>query len=716
MTKHNIWNISIIGLLFVLLFTPLIVSTGFYFPYVTGKVFAFRAIVSIAAILWFILIYKDDDFLPKKSSVLIASGVFVIWLAVANTFGADKMNSFFSNFERMEGWFTHLYLFLYLVILSSVLQTEKIWNWFLNLSVAIANFLALSAVLDDQSRTQVFLGNSTYVAVYVLFNLFFAGFFLSRVLFKKTKESAAKYFAIAYYILSIILFTYVIFKTQTRGTVLALVFSLALFLILSAVSYWKNKKVRIVAVVLTLLVIGGSVLFWQNRDSKFIQNNPLLVRVATISATEGTGKARLVNWGIALEGIRENPVLGWGQENYTYVFAQKYDPKMYAQEPWFDRTHNAFLDWTIQGGIPALLLYVGIFLTALWTIKASTSLTRTEKNILISLVSAYAIHNMFVFDNYSSYLMFFTLLGFVVHHDQKEKVEFKIDEKLKQILVIVLIASVCIISFITIIKPARAAQGLILAFKEKEPTQILDVYKKIYEENSFGVTEAGIRLISDSRAFAQSKDQTVLEDYLQTASLYGIDFVNSDDVRRLESYGSFLLQTGNIPQSIQVLEKAQRLAPDRQNNLYVLAIAYINNNEIQKAKDVLEHAYRILPENDKARTYYGAVLLVSGDKNYKEFLEGYDYQDPFFMSMFAQAGQYKEVIKIREQIKKDNPTDYQNQVSLAVAYSLDKQVAKAIQIIREVQKALPEFKAQGDYLIGQLQTGSADKSCFISKV
>lgn len=707
MTKHNIWSISIIGLLFALLFTPLIVASNLYFPYVTGKVFAFRILVSIACVLWLILIYKDSKFLPKKSSVLITSGVFVVWLAAANSFGVDRMNSFFSNFERMEGWFTHLYLFLYLLIISSVLQTEKIWNWFLNFSIAIANFLALSAVLDDQSRTQVFLGNSTYVAIYVLFNLFFAGFFLSRVILKKTKESSVKYFAVAYYLLSIVLFTYVIFKTQTRGTVLALVFSLALFLVLSVISYWKNKKVRILAGILTLLVIGGSVLFWQNRNSEFIQSNPLLVRVATISATEGTGKARLVNWGIAREGIQERLVFGWGQENYSYVFAQKYDPQMYAQEPWFDRTHNAFLDWAVQGGIPALLLYIALFVTALWTIKTSTSLTRIEKNILISLISAYVIHNMFVFDNYSSYLMFFTLLGFIVHHSQKEKIECVIDEKIKQSAVVILIASVCVISFITIIKPIDAAHDLIVIFKEKDPSRVLDIYKDIYEKKSFGVTEAGIRLISSARTFVQDKDQAVVKKYIETTSVYGNEFVNSDDVRKLESYGTFLLQTGNVPQSIQVLEKAQRLAPDRQNNLYPLAIAYVSNKELQKAKDVLGHAYTVLPENKKARTYYGAILLVLGDKSYGEFLEGYEYTDPFFMSIFAQAGQYKEVIKIREQIKKNNPTDYQNQVSLAVAYSLDKQIIKAIQNIREVQKVVPEFKDQGDYLVKQLQMGKS---------
>lgn len=705
MTKHNIWSISIISLLFTLLFTPLVISTSMYFPYITGKLFAFRIITSIALILWLILVLKKPEFLPRKNSILIVSAVFVLWLVVSNGFGVDPQNSFFSNFERMEGWFTHLYLFVYLVIVSSVLQTEVVWSWFLNISILVANIVGLRAAFDEQSRTQVFLGNSTYVAIYILFNLFFAGIFLYRLINKKTKEEAVKYLGILYYISTIILFVYVIFRTQTRGTVLALVFSLISFLVLSAISYWKNKRVRIVTVLLLIVSIAGAVLFWQNRNAAFIQNNPLLVRVATISATEGTGKARLVNWGIAFEGIKDRPILGWGQENYSYVFAQKYDPNMYAQEPWFDRTHNAFLDWSIQGGIPALLLYIALFLSAAWVVKNSSSLTRIEKNIIVSLLIAYAIHNMFVFDNYSSYLMFFTLLGFIIYHGKKQVITINWDEKTKQSAVIILCALLIISSIFTIIKPMIVAGDLIDALSQKDPNKTLDIYESIFNKNSFGDTEAGIRIMSDSRLFTQSNNQEVINRYMSIASKVGDEFEKTNDVRRLETYGSFLLQSGNIQKSVDVLEKAQTLAPDRQNNLYTLGIAYINNQELEKSKEVFKHAYEVLPENIKARTYYGAVLMLVGDKNYKSFLEGYSYKDQFFVSLFAKAKQYKEVIKIREQIKKEVPTDYQNQVSLAVAYYLDKQTVKAVAVIREVQKSVQEFKEQGDYLIKEMQAG-----------
>jgi O-antigen ligase/tetratricopeptide (TPR) repeat protein len=707
MTKHNIWSISIIGFLFALLFTPLIVSESMYFPYVTGKVFTFRIIISIILILWTILVLKKPEYLPKKSGIIIASGLFVFFLAISNFLGVDKNNSFFSNFERMEGWFTHLYLFVYLVIVSSVFKTEKIWNWFFGTSLVVANILALYATFDDVGRTSVFLGNSTYVAIYALFNLFFAVLLFVRLYKVKVEVVALKYIGLLYYVSSILLLAYVIFRTQTRGTMLALIFSVVAFLILSAISYRKNKKVQIVTLTLFVLSLIVAGLFWTNRDSSFVQNNPSLLRIATISPGEGTAKARLVNWGIALDGIKENPVFGWGQENYVYVFAKYYDPEMYKEEPWFDRTHNSFIDWAVQGGLVAFLLYVSLFVLGAWTIHKSTSLTRIEKNILITALGGYIIHNLFVFDNYSSYLMFFTLLGFIVHHSQKETLVMECDEKMKQVAAIVLIIGTFVTGYIVIVKPFQVAKGLITVLTYKDAYKILEDYEKIFAKNTFGNFEATSRLLSDSSTFTQVQNPEFVKTYLDFAFRAGDQMIkdNPGNVRALEFVGAFMLQQGQLPRAIEVLEQARVYAPNRHNNLYTLGYAYINNKEFDKAKEVFEHAYNLKPDVVKARTYYGGVLLLMGDKKGSELIQGYNPNDSFFLSVFNKTKQYKEAIKIQEEQIKNQPENYQLQVSLAITYLFDGQRTKSIELIREVIKKVPEFKGQGEFLIKEIQAG-----------
>jgi hypothetical protein len=42
-----------------------------------------------------------------------------------------------------------------------------------------------------------------------------------------------------------------------------------------------------------------------------------------------------------------------------------------------------------------------------------TNLTQTEKSVLTGLLSAYVFHNIFVFDNLVSYIVFFSLAGFL---------------------------------------------------------------------------------------------------------------------------------------------------------------------------------------------------------------------------------------------------------------------------------------------------------------
>lgn len=37
--------------------------------------------------------------------------------------------------------------------------------------------------------------------------------------------------------------------------------------------------------------------------------------------------------GLAIEGFKEHPILGWGQDNFILVFNKYYDPRLYSQEP-----------------------------------------------------------------------------------------------------------------------------------------------------------------------------------------------------------------------------------------------------------------------------------------------------------------------------------------------------------------------------------------------
>jgi len=88
---------------------------------------------------------------------------------------------------------------------------------------------------------------------------------------------------------------------------------------------------------------------------------------------------------------------------------------MYNQEPWFDRSHDVFFDWLIAGGALGLLAYLSLFASGVYCLWFSRRLhfTVLERSILIGMFVGYFIHNIFVFDNLTSYILFFATLAYL---------------------------------------------------------------------------------------------------------------------------------------------------------------------------------------------------------------------------------------------------------------------------------------------------------------
>jgi O-antigen ligase len=352
-------------------FVPLFVFSSTFFPFITGKAFIFRIVVEIIFAAWLVLTLSDINFRPKRNILLYTFSAFLVVIFFANFFGMNFTRSFWSNFERMEGYITLLHLFGYFLIMGTVLKSEIHWRRYFNITL-IANailcvFFALKQVVGaaqiHQSATRVdgTLGNATYLAIYLMMHIFIA-----LILFFRTKNM---YTRIAYGV-SILLQLFIMYHTGTRGAVLGLIMGLGLCALLIALFERKEKmlrKVSIGAIVFLLLLVGGFMLV---KDKSFVRNSPTLSRFAEISFQSSffEGQGRYYVWPIAWQGIKERPVLGYGQNNFSYVFNKNYDPHMWAQEQWFDRTHNIVLDWLIAGGFLGLLSYLSIFVAAFWLI------------------------------------------------------------------------------------------------------------------------------------------------------------------------------------------------------------------------------------------------------------------------------------------------------------------------------------------------------------
>ncbi len=123
---------SIIVGAFLVLLVPFIVAYSSFFPYIVGKAVLFRTIVGLMLGAWGVLAISVPAYRPRWSPVMISAAIFLGVVCVADLLGVNAVRSFWSNFERMEGFVTIAHVVVYLFVVGSVMRSEKVWGWFWN--------------------------------------------------------------------------------------------------------------------------------------------------------------------------------------------------------------------------------------------------------------------------------------------------------------------------------------------------------------------------------------------------------------------------------------------------------------------------------------------------------------------------------------------------------------------------------------------------------
>src|SRR3989344_876432 len=145
---EKILRVIVLGGVFVLPFIVFIVASSLFFPFITGKNFAFRIIVEVMVGAWLALALVNPVYRPRRSWLLGAFALFVFVVALADALGAYPFKSFWSNFERMDGWVTLAHLFAYFVVAASILNTEKLWRNFWHVCLGVSVLVALYGLLQ----------------------------------------------------------------------------------------------------------------------------------------------------------------------------------------------------------------------------------------------------------------------------------------------------------------------------------------------------------------------------------------------------------------------------------------------------------------------------------------------------------------------------------------------------------------------------------------
>ena len=670
-------RLSVIVSICITLATPLILSSSLYFPYITGKAFFMRSFILIAAVLYTVLATIDKTYRPRVSALFYGVIGFMLVLIASWFTSIAPDRSFWSNFERMEGLVTLLYMAVLFVVAASTIRKRE-WVWVMNASLALSVIVGIKAFGDFAQaapgavvRLSGTLGNSSYLGVYALIHIFLAILAILMLYRGKREEvllssgdhsdtarpTHAGYMYMAVYAILAIFNAYVLFNTGTRGSFLGLVGGL---LLMSAYLAWKekNKVLRYGSIGLLSGVFFAVVLLGIFKTSTFVQESPMLSRFAALITTdmrgvlENQGQARTILWKMAYQGVQDRPLLGWGQDTFGYVFAKYYNPGMYAQEQWFDRSHNVFLDWLISAGVLGLLGYLLLFVFAFVCIfSQKAKLTIIEKSVLIGLLAAYFIHNLFVFDNLSSYILFFLLLAYVhdrythdrnIEYTPKTRGDDDLDEG--TILIATAFFTLLVASYVgykTIYQPYAQNKSLTTAMllaqdQQQVTTEMLSKMKKVPmdvaledlrktftfghtgESEAFeqltGIAAEAITLSTVSDATKQGF-LSLFQDRIAYHEKY-----NAQDPRFSYFASNFYSKVGALDDAYTYAKRAYDLSPNKQTFAYMLIIIDLNRGKIVSTIPYLKKAYEDAPQNKDAFAYYVSILLesakVQGGKTY----------------------------------------------------------------------------------------------------
>jgi len=412
-----------------ILFLPIIILPPTFQPADWSRALLFRIIIAaLTSILFFKFLYKKEGIIsiPQKKSLaylpfFLLLGFLLIFI-LATIFSQDFVFSIFGSPSRAGGVLNMLFFVIFVVFLT-LFTDENSWKKLFNLLFIAGILISSLAVVQyfnifkniflsfGTGNAPSFLGNSTFLAIYMIFLSFLSFTFLMQEQDKKKKILYGALF---------LLFVFTVLITGARATYLGILIGFVFFFFFYPK---KIKTVKIVAASILLLAIIIAILlniFPQVGE----KNNLLKIAVNRLSvkriATDLLG-TRFSAWEITIKGIKDKPILGWGPENFYIAFEKYYDPTITSvKNMWWDRPHNVFLDVAVSSGILSVIIYCLFWLALLWQLQRYKRQQGEDKRTYLahglqSMFIGYLVALFFNFDNISTYLISFFFIGYTFY-------------------------------------------------------------------------------------------------------------------------------------------------------------------------------------------------------------------------------------------------------------------------------------------------------------
>ncbi|MDD5433303.1 MAG: O-antigen ligase family protein [Candidatus Pacebacteria bacterium] len=619
------------------LFTPLIYSSKYYFPFVGPKSLYFMVFCQIVFFSWLILALYNKQYRPRKNAVLLAFGLFIFLMIVSTLSGVDPSRSFWSKFERMSGllmWFNMFGLFL---AVSSTLKTFELWKRIFYASLGVSFIVSLCGILEElgvkaitiSDRGGFTLGNTSFLGSYLLFNFFLAIYLL-------LQEKKNLFLRIGLGILALLN----IIAIYLQGARAALGVSVAGLLLVGVLYVAFKVKNKVFSLIGKVALVAGCLGVITSIVLLYLPNNPVHDLFGKM-ATEG----RFANWAIAEQGFLDRPFFGWGPETYDILFPKYFNPCLFTTrcggEFWFDRTHNIILDTLVAVGAFGFLAYLTIFFSFIWILRKKyfkeQQIDFWTFAIFTAILVAYFIQNLTVFDMVGSLMMFTFMLAFAaflamqsVEGRTGEKSYFTPRAKLSfakskwPLGITLFIGLLCFYYFAY--KPWQLDKNIIIAMQAQYQNERLNAYQKALDISPLGKYQVSDFFADNSHALVQNNINTAnKEDIIRE-----LEFViNIEDQRKKDSpldyritlklaqlYNTLaLVDSSKIATAELYGQEAMQQSPSNQQSYWVLAQTKLYSQDFQAANELAQQALDLDPGVLRSYQVASQVASLSGDQD-----------------------------------------------------------------------------------------------------
>jgi O-antigen ligase len=639
MTQRLINYLTIV--LFFIPFTLLVVDNQVLFPFITTKalIFRFLTTLSLFLIVWIYLLNPKS--FPYKNYLILAFVIFFLSNIVSNILSVNPFRSFWGNAERMEGlwslFFYLIYFFSLFTLFSFAPSARKIIFYsFLIVSCLISLIQINQGLFEKTARPYSTLGNATYIGFLNILTIILILFFIF-----DTKKIFEKFV----YILLIFLNVISLLISQTRGSILAYLAAVLAFLFFYSMFSQIEKKKKI------LILLSGVVfliLFFFFLRTDFALKIPGISRLSETLKNPVSVFPRLFAWKIFLEGFKDRPIFGWGQETMPIVFFKYFNPEIFKYEQAiFDRPHNKFIEVLSSLGVVGFLSWFLIFV-AFFYYLLKKNFNIYQKASLFSFIIAYFVQNFSLFDMQASYLILFFALSFVA-----PKTEINEDKERFIRPYLILTGGICSIFILIHFQHYHVVKSIITFLREENPQVSAKGFDKISKIAGPFLTEEAnmvmtylsnnIRNIKDFQTlntffeiikFAYYKepwDYRLANNYINTKTILAdikkssnLDF--NEDLKDVElvyqrllkeyyrfpevytGYAYFLINFGRREDAYEILKKGEEIS--KNYPFYFLIEANI---------------FKLINENDKAyekvKHFLASKATISQDYQFKLILD-----------------------------------------------------------------------------------------------